>query len=82
VEGAYYSDPVPEMRVVRVVRNEVRGDRHDDDGRDPVQGMVRKDKGTMDFARAGGRSTVVVRSVCTSHCFRDGTGGVVNLCEV
>jgi hypothetical protein len=46
----YYRDPVPEMRVVPVVRNEVRGDGHNDDGRDPVQSMVGEDKGTVDFA--------------------------------
>jgi hypothetical protein len=62
-----------------VVRNKIRGDRHDDDGRGPVQCMVGKDKGTMDFARAGRRSTVVVRSVSTSHYIRNGTGGIAIL---
>lgn len=61
-------DPIHEMCVVPVVRNEVRSDRHDNNGRDPVQDMVEENKGTVDFARARSRSTVVVRSVSASHC--------------
>ena len=69
MKGTYNRDPVPEMCVVPVLRNKIRGDRYDDNGRDLVQGIVSKDKGTVNLARVSERSIVIVRSVSTSHYF-------------
>ena len=72
--ATYKGDPVPQVRVVSVLADEVCGDTEDDQGGDGVQSMVCSEKRAVEFVRADSRGAVVVRRCCcccivtTSEC--------------
>lgn len=56
----YKSEPVAQVRVVRVVRNEVCRDTKHDQGGDGVKGMVCSEERAVGSVGADGRGAVVV----------------------
>jgi hypothetical protein len=75
--GPYQSDPVAQVRVVRVVVDEVGRDAQDDNGGDGVQSVIGGEEGAVEFVRADCRCTVVCPWSCgavrigatsESHC--------------
>lgn len=55
----YQSDPVAQVRVVRIAVDKVGRDAEDDDGGDGVQSVVGGEQGAVKFVRADCRRTVV-----------------------
>jgi hypothetical protein len=57
----YHSDPVPHVHVGAALRDQVGSNAHDDEGRDPVQNIVREEQRAVELVRAlvRGSSAVV-----------------------